>query len=320
MPPTMASAFRRRTALAGSALLTGALLTIPSLNGSASAAPTTYQPTWASVDQHPAAPEWFQDAKFGIYFHWGAFATPVYGSEWYPRNMYVGGSNENNHHKSVYGDPSTWPYNNFIDGARDKAGNWVQFAPKLKSAGGNFDPNEWAQLFADSGAKFAGPVAEHHDGFSMWNSSVNEWNSAAKGPKLDLLQLFADAIRAKNLKLLVSMHHAYNFTGYYDHVPTQSSNSLKKLYGQLGTTAEEQLWYDKLKEVVDKVHPDILWQDFNLSRISESKRLNFLSYYYNQANSWARRSWPPTRTASTTRERCTTTSAAARPASSTRTG
>ena len=83
--------------------------------------------------------------------------------------------------QAVYGDPSVWPYHNFINGARDKAGNFVQFAPKLKSAGGNFDPDAWAQLFADAGAKFAGPVAEHHDGFSMWNSSVNEWNSVATG-------------------------------------------------------------------------------------------------------------------------------------------
>ncbi|MEU8280333.1 alpha-L-fucosidase, partial [Microbispora bryophytorum] len=184
------------------------------------------------------------------------------------------------------GDPSVWPYHNFINGARDKAGNWVQFAPKLKSAGGNFDPNEWAQLFADAGAKFAGPVAEHHDGYSMWNSRVNEWNSVATGPRLDLLRLHADAIRAKGLKLYVSLHHAYNFTGYFQWVPAQSTTSLKKLYGQLDATTEYQLWYDKLKEVIDGYQPDIIYQDFNLSRIPETQRLNFLSYYYNQAVAW----------------------------------
>jgi alpha-L-fucosidase len=200
--------------------------------------------------------------------------------------MYNNGSAENNHHKSVYGDPSVWPYHNFINGARDKAGNWVQFAPKLKSSGGNFDPNEWAQLFADAGAKFAGPVAEHHDGFSMWNSSANEYNSVARGPKLDLLRLHADAIRAKGLRLFVAMHHAYNFTGYYQWVPAQTDSSLKKLYGQLGTPAEYQLWYDKLREIIDGYQPDILWEDFNLSAIPESYRLNFLSYYYNRAVAW----------------------------------
>ncbi|MFB9252160.1 alpha-L-fucosidase [Sphaerisporangium melleum] len=276
------------TASAGTALLTGVLLTAPAATSTAAAAPAVYEPTWASVDRHPAAPEWFQDAKFGIYWHWGAFATPEYGTEWYPRTMYLPGSPENNHHKSVYGDPSVWQYHNFIDGARDKAGNWVQFAPKLKSQGGDFDPNEWAQLVADSGARFAGPVAEHHDGFSMWDSQVNEWNSVARGPKLDLVRLFADAIRAKNLKFLVTLHHLYNFTGYYDHVPAQSTTTLKKLYGQLGNAQEQQLWYDKLKEVVDKYQPDMIWQDGGLYLVDEAKRLNFLSYYYNQANAWGK--------------------------------
>ncbi|WP_372665958.1 alpha-L-fucosidase [Amycolatopsis kentuckyensis] len=253
---------------------------------SATAGPSSYTPTWSSVDQHPPAADWFQDAKFGIYFHWGAFSVPAFGNEWYPRNMYVSGSSENNHHKAVFGDPSAWPYHNFVNGARDKAGNWVQFAPKLKSAGGNFDPAEWAQLFADAGAKFAGPVAEHHDGFSMWNSAVNEWNSVAKGPRLDLVRLHADAIRARGLKFMVSLHHAYHFTGYYDHVPAQSDASLRKLYGQLGSAAENQLWYDKLAEVIDGYQPDLLWQDFNLPRVDESRRLNFLSYYYNKAVAW----------------------------------
>jgi alpha-L-fucosidase len=248
--------------------------------------PTSYSATWSSVDQHPPAPEWFQDAKFGIYYHWGAFSVPAYGNEWYPRNMYNNGSAENNHHKAVYGDPSVWPYHNFINGARDKAGNWVQFAPGLTSAGGAFDPNAWAQLFVDAGAKFAGPVVEHHDGFSMWNSTVNEWNSVARGPRLDLLRLHADAIRGKGLKLMVAMHHAYNFTGYYQWVPAQSDPSLKKLYGQLGAAAEQQLWYDKLREVIDGYQPDIVWQDFNLSQLPESRRLDFLSYYYNRAVAW----------------------------------
>lgn len=281
------SSFSRRTML-GLITVSGAT-TAGLLRGGAAAAtagPGSYTPVWSSVDQHPPAAEWFQDAKFGIYFHWGVFSVPAFGNEWYPRNMYVAGSAENNHHKAVYGDPSVWPYHNFVTGARDKAGNWVQFAPKLKSAGGNFDPAEWAQLFADAGARFAGPVAEHHDGFSMWNSAVSEWNSVAKGPRLDLVRLHADAIRARGLKFMVSLHHAYHFTGYYDHVPAQSDASLRKLYGQLGSAAENQLWYDKLAEVIDGYQPDLLWQDFNLPRVDESRRLNFLAYYYNKAVAW----------------------------------
>ncbi|GAA4721043.1 alpha-L-fucosidase [Phytohabitans rumicis] len=248
--------------------------------------PSSYTPTWASVDQHPPAPEWFQDAKFGIYYHWGVFSVPAFVKEWYPRNMYFSGSAENNHHRSAYGEPSAWPYHNFINGANDRSGRFTQFAPRLRSAGGAFDPNEWAQLFADAGARFAGPVAEHHDGYSMWNSRVNEWNSVATGPRLDLLRLHADAIRAKGLKLIVSLHHAYNFTGFYERVPGQPTASLRKLYGQLSGAEQQQLWYDKLREVIDGYQPDIIWQDFNLPRIDESRRLNFLAYYFNQAVAW----------------------------------
>ena len=256
--------------------------------GGAQAAPSTYTPDWNSVDQLPPAPEWFQDAKVGIYFHWGVVSVPAYDNEWYPRSMYSSGSNANTHHIATYGQPSAWPYHNFVNGAKDLAGNTVQFAPKLKSAGGNFDPDEWAQLFVDAGAKFAGPVAEHHDGFSMWDSQVNEWNSVAKGPKLDLLGLFTTAIRNKGLKLLVAMHHAFHYNGFYEFAPAQTDPSLKKLYGQLGAVAENQLWYDKLKEVIDRAKPDILWQDFKLDAVDETQRLKFLSYYYNQANSWGR--------------------------------
>ena len=279
-------AFLATIGFSGAALsvLPDVLSTTPAL--AAIPGPATYTASWSSVDQHPPAPEWFQDAKFGIYFHWGAFSVPAFSSEWYPRNMYIAGSNENSHHRSVYGDPSVWPYHNFINGANDRSGNLVQFAPKLRSAGGNFDPNDWAQLFVDAGARFAGPVAEHHDGFSMWNSAVNEWNSVVRGPRLDLLRLHADAIRAKGLKLLVAMHHAFNFNGYYDHAPTQSTATLQKLYGQLSTTAENQLWYDKLREVVDGYQPDILWQDFDLTRVDEAQRLKFLSYYFNRAVAW----------------------------------
>ncbi|MFI9813869.1 alpha-L-fucosidase [Saccharothrix variisporea] len=275
---------RRRLLAAAGATGIGGLLGVGTAHGTVG--PSSYTPTWASVDQHPPAAEWFQDAKFGIYFHWGVFSVPAFANEWYPRNMYFSGSNENRHHIDTFGDPSAWPYHNFINGARDKAGNWVQFAPKLKSAGGNFDPDEWAQLFLDAGARFAGPVAEHHDGYSMWNSTVNEWNSVRTGPKLDLVRLHADAIRRKGMKFLVAMHHAYNFTGFYERVPAQSDASLRKLYGQLGAAAQNQLWVDKLKEVVDGYQPDILWQDFNLNAVDESRRLEFLAYYYNRAVAW----------------------------------
>ncbi len=245
-----------------------------------------FQPTFESLDKANPVPEWFKDAKFGVYFHWGVYSVPAFGSEWYPRQMYIKGSPENKHHSAVYGDPSVWPYNEFITGAKDKQGNYVQFAPKLKSEGGKFDPDEWAQLFAEAGAKFAGPVAEHHDGFSMWASKVNPWNAKELGPKLDLVGLLTDAIRKNGMRVFLSLHHAYNITGYYDHVPHTDDPKLQMLFGQQGKEKNEAFWLAKLEEVIDGYKPDIVYQDFNLGRISEPVLLQFLAYYYNRAAGW----------------------------------
>ncbi|WP_256090255.1 alpha-L-fucosidase, partial [Actinacidiphila rubida] len=286
-PPSASSrpiSRRGLLAAAGAATAFGLLRFAP--EAAATAGPGSYTAAWSSVDQHPPAPAWFQDAKFGIYYHWGVFSVPAFGNEWYPRNMYIGGSAENQHHVATYGDPSVWPYNNFIDGARDKAGNFVQFAPKPVSQGGAWDPDAWAQLFKAAGAKFAGPVAEHHDGYSMWNSRSNPWNSVQHGPRLDLVGLHAQAIRGQGLKFMASLHHAYHFNGYYDHVPYQSDATLRVLFGQQGTAAENQLWYNKLIEVIDGYQPDLIWQDFDLGLVQESYRLQFLAHYYNQAVAW----------------------------------
>ena len=105
---------------------------------------STY-PISISLEKADPVPDWFKDAKFGIYFHWGVYSVPAFANEWYPRAMYIEGTQENRHHIDTFGNLSEWPYNNFITGAEDKKGNWVQFAPKLKSEGGKFDPEEWAQ-------------------------------------------------------------------------------------------------------------------------------------------------------------------------------
>ena len=247
-------------------------------------AQTQYTAAWTSLDAHNAAPEWFQDAKFGIYYHWGAFGVAEFGSEWYPRNMYNKGGNsaEYQHHMSTYGDPfGNWPFNNFLTGANDKSGKLAIFAPKQVADGGNWDPDAWAQLFVDSGARFAGPVAEHHDGFSMWDSTVNPWNSVAYGPKLNLGKIQADAMRRHGLKLLMSQHTAYNFTGYYQYAPAQTDPKLQQLFGQLPKTQEETIWLGKLKEIIDEFLPDVIWQDFNLNQISDANLTSFLAYYYN---------------------------------------
>ena len=264
------------------------------------AAEPRYEANWDSLEQVETAPEWFKDAKFGIYFHWGAFTTPEKVDEWYGQKMYNGSGDADWNHREKYGDPKDWPYHNFIVGGTDKQGDHVQFAPKLTaeyeggSEDGKFDPKAWAQLFKESGAKFAGPVMEHHDGFSMWDSEVTPWNSVDLGPQLDLARIFVDEIRGQDMKVLSAMHHAYNVNGGFyesawDEKPWENPpegmtvEDAKKLYGQFDSQEErDTFWLDKLKEIIDKYDPDIIWQDFELNTLSEAARLEFLSYFYNQ--------------------------------------
>jgi alpha-L-fucosidase len=242
-----------------------------------------FEPSFESLEQVNPVPEWFKDAKFGIYFHWGIYSVPAFHNEWYPRNMYFDDSVENRHHVDKYGPVDQFPYHGFIKGMNDKDGNFYQFAPRLTSNGGNFDPVEWAQLFADAGARFAGPVAEHHDGFSMWASKANPWNAKDMGPNLDLVKLLTDEIRKQDMKVILSMHHAYQITGFFERAPKSDDPMLQILYGQLGKEKNEALWMEKHKEIIDQYQPDIIWQDFNLTAISEPVLLNFLAYYYNHA-------------------------------------
>jgi alpha-L-fucosidase len=101
-----------------------------------------YQPTWESIIQHPT-PDWFKDAKFGIYFHWGVYSVPAFGNEWYPRNMYIKGSAEFEHHRQVWGPQNQFGYKDFI--------------PMFRAE--KFNADEWVDLFVRSGARFIGPVA-----------------------------------------------------------------------------------------------------------------------------------------------------------------
>ena len=111
-----------------------------------------YEPNWLSLKRH-AIPEWIRQAKFGIYTHWGAYSVPAFGSNvsWYPCNMYRRSSEQHRYHVERFGDPKTFGYKDFI--------------PMF--TGSRFDADEWAELFQSAGARFAGPVAEHHDGFIL---------------------------------------------------------------------------------------------------------------------------------------------------------
>jgi alpha-L-fucosidase len=103
---------------------------------------------------------------------------------------------------------------------------------------------------------------------------------------LNLARLHVDAFRRKGLKILAAMHHAYHFTGYYQFAPTPTDASLQKLYGKLPAAQENDLWLNKLKEVIDEFQPDILYQDFNLTAVDQTHLLQFAAYYYNAALDW----------------------------------
>ena len=146
---------------------------------------------WTSVQQ--PVPKWFQDAKFGLFFHWGPYSVPACLNEWYSRNMYCKGLEQNRYHEEHFGSLHDFGYKDFI--------------PMMK--GEAFDPEEWADLVVKSGARYAGPVTEHADNFSMWDSSVNPINSVNCGPHRDVFGECAKAFRERDIKLIATFHHQW---------------------------------------------------------------------------------------------------------------
>ena len=252
-----------------------------------------YDPTWESLKAHNAAPEWFQDAKFGIYFHWGVYTVPAYGFEWYPRLMHLKndkyfGGDIYNHHLKTYGPPSKFGYHDFV--------------PMFKAE--KFNAEEWAELFKKAGAKFAGPVAEHSDGFAMWASKATPWNAFNKGPHRDVVGELEKAIKANDMKFITTFHHALNLQRYKDSInekdfkysyypyikgmpPTSDDPELKYLYGNIPEDEWlKDVWFAKIKEVISNYHPDLIWFDSCLDLIPEEYRKEMAAYYFNKAEEW----------------------------------
>lgn len=230
-------------------------------------------------------PEWFQDAKFGIYAHWGPYNLGIEGSNftgmnnsWYPKYIYAKGHPYNKHHEKLFGPLSEFGYKDYF----------ARFTIP------EFDPVEWADVIADSGAKFAGPVAMHHDGFAMWDSDVVAWNSMNPGAKRDIAGELIHEYRERGLKIVSSFHHAFNVAGNYyggrvgrlDDGPIQFDSDLNdpayaKLYGKFATQREaEAYWLEVLKEYITKYQPEQLWFDGGLDRLSEESRFKMTSFYY----------------------------------------
>ena len=247
-----------------------------------------YAPTWDSLAKH-TAPAWFDDAKFGIFFHWGIYSVPAFENEWYSRNMYIEGSRANKFHNLVYGPPSKFGYKDFI--------------PMFRAE--KFNPEEWAELLRKAGAKFAGPVTEHADGFALWDSRVNKWNAAMMGPRRDIVGELSKAIRNEGMKFLATFHHQWLW-GWYPTIDKSVDASDPKYVGLYGPPASgspfdfdkpwstlapptpefQDVWEAKVREVIDKYQPSHIYFDSRLTIIDERHLTDVISYYYNQAERW----------------------------------
>ncbi|MHC4540790.1 MAG: alpha-L-fucosidase [Planctomycetota bacterium] len=146
----------------------------------------TYKPTWESLSKHKV-PGWFRDAKFGIYTHWGPVTVGAEdgpaGVQWYGRNMYMESSPTFEYHQKKYGDQNRVGYKDIV--------------PLFKAE--QFDAEAWAELFAAAGARFAGPVAIHHDNYAMWDSKYTQWDSMDQSPKRDFTAELEKAVRKRQL-------------------------------------------------------------------------------------------------------------------------
>ena len=253
-----------------------------------------FKPDWASLGAY-RVPEWFRDAKFGIFIHWGVFSVPAFGNEWYPRNMYLQGSAAFKHHIATYGPQSKFGYKDFI--------------PMFRAE--HFDPDAWIDLFARAGARYIVPVAEHCDGFAMYDSAIDPWNAAKMGPKRDVVGELEAATRKRGLHFGVSSHRAEHWW-WYDGGMQFPSDVQDPRYAVLyGPAAPRTLpgeaarrepdpnhletwlapdraftddWLARSAELVEKYHPDFLYFDWWIGQPAFQPYLQrFAAYYYNQA-------------------------------------
>jgi len=233
-----------------------------------------FKPTWESLSAH-TVPEWFRDAKFGIYTHWGPVTVGAEdgpnGVQWYGRSMYLKESPVFEYHREHYGDQKKFGYKDMIALFR---------ATK-------FDADQWAAIFAASGAKFAGPVAIHHDNFAMWDSAITQWDAVDNGPHLDITGELANAIRRHGMKFIATFHHAFSWR-YFE--PSFQYDGKDPRYADLylphtpGAPPSRRFldrWLALVDEVVQKYEPDMIWFDFGLGSVitPEYQRRMFADYY-----------------------------------------
>jgi len=281
---------KRRTALK---VLAGAVPALGALSGCGrirlrSSVPDIFQGTRESLKAY-RVPDWFRDAKFGIWAHWGPQSAPEYG-DWYARNMYMEGSRQYKYHLEHYGHPSKFGFKDII--------------PTWKAE--KFDPDYLMGLYKKAGAKYFVSMGVHHDNFDLWNSKHTRWNAVNMGPKKDIVGLFRKAALKNGLRFGVSDHlwisykwfstsHGSDKKGQYAGVPydgTDPKNAdlyhdVKPVYTKLPWNDEgipeswKRMWFLRIKDLVDRYQPDMLYNDGAIP--FEEWGLRMLAHLYNQS-------------------------------------
>lgn len=246
-----------------------------------------FHDTWDSLTDFKI-PSWFTHARFGIFIHWGLYSVPAFGNEWYSRNMYIKGSPEYEHHIKTYGPHRSFGYKDFI--------------PLFTAE--KFDPDAWADLFSSTGARYVVPVAEHHDGFQMYQSALSDYNAAQMGPRRDILGELKTAFEKKGLILGASSHRAEHhwFMGHgkdFDsdikdpltcgdfYWPSeQTQPDYQDLYAKPYPDQEFLTdWLLRTCELIDCYQPRILYFDWWIQHEAYKPYLRkIIAYYYNRSH------------------------------------
>jgi len=283
----------RRTALR---LLAGGLPALGAANALAAArdvfgmpgkARTLFEGTRESLEAY-GVPEWFRDAKFGIWAHWGPQSAPEQG-DWYARNMYIEGCRQYRYHVAHYGHPSKFGYKDII--------------PTWK--GENFDPDHLVGLYKRAGAKYFMSMGVHVDNFDLWNSKHTRWNAASMGIKKDVVGLFRQAAQKRGLKFGVSDHlwmaykwmsvaHGSDEKGPLAGVPYDGADpqyadfygDCPKIYRELPWDEDDipekwkRHWFERIKDLIDQHEPDLIYSD---GQIPFGKwGLSLVAHFYNE--------------------------------------
>ncbi|MDQ8201409.1 alpha-L-fucosidase [Pelagicoccus sp. SDUM812003] len=256
---------------------------------------TVFQEEWSSIARH-RTPEWFRDAKFGIYTNLGpaSLATQHRTTEWYGWAMYnrkmkdwtnelLPGdqpSKEFELHRELWGDQNEFGYKDLIK----------EFQPT------RFDAREWLDVFEKSGAKYVGPIAVHHDNYMMWDSEVTRWNSK-RIAGVDMCGELEKETRKRGLKYVMTFHHAfcwwffsesYKFDGGLPgnedlYCRPHEFNEDPDSFGEYPDEEYEELWYRKLEEACRKYSPDLIWFDMGLELMSDRIRRKAFAKLLNMA-------------------------------------